>query len=561
MPSITPAQRVFGIGINPIEKMFRPPEGMEYDPAYNDFGRETWAKEDMKDAQREAVLAQTELARAQREQLKADRATRGVEDAAIAAMKERPDEIPNILRSFPELARSKNLGGVLNYAQAVQPSAGQKTLAPSLRNRLKPHERQYFDEHFGQNGDAVSAFDAAQLRGEHESGLVDMMKGGVPLDVIDKYRERPLSPLEREAIIQQHSVKHGGEKDAFREQKLKGLLTTLESEVPTMNSDPTKGNIVTLQDVLNKQAANYDMAHRIVYPEKYQQPPAVATPAAEGGKVAPASQLKEVLGGGVTATPKQVQAEIETEINAPDANEDFLTALIENHNVPITQRQKALDKLRNFLTNPSTKPGSTLGDVLARKEKIAEQVARAEKAIKLAPEREKYIQAWSEAKKDTAKDIARFAKSIGVDDAAVINSLAKNEIVEIPGKFNPETEDFKWNVRDLFYDDMAKRLGVNARKIPSLPNEKLEPFQKSEFAKELGVESFTLPGLRRIELGSGKKTYDDVLNAYLQEKAGKATAKEVGLPRPSSPEEALKLPPGTKFLDPNGNIKTVPALQ
>ena len=442
MPSITPAQRVFGIGINPIEKMFRPPEGMEYDPAYNDFGRETWAKEDMKDAQREAVLAQTELARAQREQLKADRATRGVEDAAIAAMKERPDEIPNILRSFPELARSKNLGGVLNYAQAVQPSAGQKTLAPSLRNRLKPHERQYFDEHFGQNGDAVSAFDAAQLRGEHESGLVDMMKGGVPLDVIDKYRERPLSPLEREAIIQQHSVKHGGEKDAFREQKLKGLLTTLESEVPTMNSDPTKGNIVTLQDVLNKQAANYDMAHRIVYPEKYQQPPAVATPAAEGGTVAPVgggvapddgtSRLREIIGEKAYPTPENKQKLFEESIKAPGVDENVYTAIISDPSQSLQNKRRALAEFEKFASQPPSNPNITLSEAGRRRQKLSDALVVARNALGVEEVMQREVHpAWTDAKTQIEEKVNEFAKQLGVSPQNIYNSIMANEPVDI----------------------------------------------------------------------------------------------------------------------------------
>ena len=323
------------------------------------------------------------------------------------------------------------------------------------------------------------------------------------------------------------------------------------------------GKPLGIDEILRQRAEIADKAYRTFYPEKFKQE-AVAQPVATGGQAVPVagSQLKEVLGGKLEA-PKEAfslpnEAELRGMINAPEAGEDDYIGLIENTNVPINLKKEALEKFRAFAINPPPLPGSTLGDVLARKDKIAEQLKRAEKEVRLAPERDKYIQAWNAAKQDTAKDISRFAKSIGADDASVINSLAKNEIVEIPGRFNPETEDFKWNVRDLFYDDQAKRLGVDARRIPSLPNERLEPFQKSEFAKELGVESFTLPGFRRIELGSGKKSYDDVLNAYLQEKAGNAPTSQVGLPRPSSPEEAAKLPPGTKFLDPNGKIKEVP---
>lgn len=281
MASITPAQRVFGIGMTPIEKAFRPPEGMEYDPAYNDFARQKWAKADMEDAQREAVRAQTEEARAKREQLAADRATRQIEDDAIAAMKERPDEIPNILRSFPELARSRNLGGVLNYAQAVTPTAGQKTLAPSLRMKLDPSELRHFDEAFNQTGDALSAYDQARLKGENERGFAEMLGKGVPLEVAMQHKDKILTPFERAALVQQHANK-GKEEDANEFSRKKALDYLFANG----NYDLTKPEEFTRMqaDVANVHKLFPTMRSTAGQP----QPPAIATPAAEGGNVAPA---------------------------------------------------------------------------------------------------------------------------------------------------------------------------------------------------------------------------------------------------------------------------------
>lgn len=279
-PRLTPAQKTFGIGLLPAFEFFRPPEGMEFDPAYSNFTR-----------QQQGLAAESQLQRQafqqQRDELRRNQEVLAAEDDAIAAMKERPDEIPNILRSFPELARSRNLGGVLNYAQAVTPTAGQKTLAPSLRMKLDPSELRHFDEAFNQTGDALSAYDQARLKGENERGFAEMLGKGVPLEVAMQHKDKILTPFERAALVQQHAAKRGV-KDEFREQKLKGLLATLADQVPSMNSDTKVGPIVTLEDVLKKQAENYDLAHRMVYPEKYQQPPAIATPAAEGGNVAPA---------------------------------------------------------------------------------------------------------------------------------------------------------------------------------------------------------------------------------------------------------------------------------
>ncbi len=219
MPSLTPAQRQFGIGLLPANEMFRPPPGMEFDPAYSPMARQQQALAANADMQRQAYTTQQrEFTRAQQ--------TADAEDAAIEGLRgAAPGDIPNVLAQFPELARSKNLSGVLHYAQVVNPSAGQKTLAPSLRMKLKPEERAYFDQHFNQSGSAMEAFDMAQQRSGHDQFLADAVANGATLQDIQALKDRhDLAPYEREAFKQQFKGRTKGHpmQEAF-EMDLKGL--------------------------------------------------------------------------------------------------------------------------------------------------------------------------------------------------------------------------------------------------------------------------------------------------------------------------------------------------
>lgn len=387
MASITPAQRVFGIGMTPIEKAFRPPEGMEYDPAYNDFARQKWAKADMEDAQREAVRAQTEEARAKREQLAADRATRQIEDDAIAAMKKRPDEIPNILRSFPELARSRNLGGVLDYARAVTPSAAQKTLTPSIRKSLKPDEVAHFDRLIQENPDPVEAKLGAERMAAHETNLADMLSKGVPLSTIEQFRNRPLGPLERAAIVNEHTRKS----DWSPEQKslLEGAMRDIDD-----NYTPATGESA-FDVAMNKSKLKQQLIAAMLTKSTGQQPPAIATPAAEGGNVAPAvapaptAAPVATLAPFVAPSPEDNIKRLEEALKAP-APEGLLPHQIE------AQRAETRKKLADAQENLSI-------------QKVANDV--------VAP-------VWNEEKADIDSLVSNYAKEMGYPAQSVWNAIA-----------------------------------------------------------------------------------------------------------------------------------------
>lgn len=486
MASITPAQRVFGIGMTPIEKAFRPPEGMEYDPAYNDFARQKWAKADMEDAQREAVRAQTEEARAKREQLAADRATRQIEDDAIAAMKERPDEIPNILRSFPELARSRNLGGVLNYAQAVTPTAGQKTLAPSLRMKLDPSELRHFDEAFNQTGDALSAYDQARLKGENERSFAEMLGKGVPLEVAMQHKDKMLTPFERAALVQQHANK-GKEEDAneFSRKKALDYLFT------NGNYDLTKPEEFTR---MQADVANVHKLFPTLRPNGQPQPPAIATPAAEGGNVAPAvavddgtSRLKEIIGEkayNYKKSPEDNIKELEAALKAP-APEGMLPLEIE------AQRKKVREQLTEAKDKLSVN-------------KVANEI--------VAP-------VWNDDKLEVESAVEDYAKRMGYPVSSVWNAVATNKPLPVlnqgvsfgedsPYYLDAESGMIVGNPRDVILGGMAKQVNPKFKKaLEKLRSAHAEIAPIGTFFSSVFGDEFTPP------------TKSQVLEEYAKEKA------------------------------------------
>lgn len=507
MASITPAQRVFGIGMTPIEKAFRPPEGMEYDPAYNDFARQKWAKADMEDAQREAVRAQTEEARARREQLAADRATRQIEDDAIAAMKERPDEIPNILRSFPELARSRNLNGVLNYAQAVTPTAGQKTLAPSLRMKLDPSELRHFDEAFNQTGDALSAYDQARLKGENERSFAEMLGKGVPLEVAMQHKDKMLTPFERAALVQQHANK-GKEEDAneFSRKKALDYLFT------NGNYDLTKPEEFTR---MQADVANVHKLFPTLRPNGQPQPPAIATPA-EGGNVAPApvAPISSVVPGmgGNTVLPevqKLPPHHYVQEINAIDTSNPvsakILADLTEAGDLPIEAKRAAVAKLGKVVESPPDFGQLSLREIAETKHQLSTAYEKAKNSLQMDEIIEKDVKpAWTKAKSDMEKLVDAFAAKNKVSPISVYRSIASGEYIP------------SLNEKGIVVGEVPASVAILGDQYMTE-----NPHLKSVSAQVERMHNKESPIFARINrfLGGEKVVNGDVLNELAQEKA------------------------------------------
>jgi hypothetical protein len=166
----------------------------------------------------------------------------------------------------------------------------------------------------------------------------------------------------------------------------------------------------------------------------------------------------------------------------------------------------------------------TLNEAEKRKKKLVSEAEKAEKVIRMYPEVQKYSKAWDDEKAKVAGWVKEYSDSLGIDEDALTMSLAKDEPVE--DRDVADTQAPSETYRNRFEKFVRDKYGKDAL---SKKAEKLEPFTKSEFAEDLGVEvnpftSYSLPGLigqfaQGIGvLPSGAKTYRDVLDAYLGEK-------------------------------------------
>lgn len=528
---LTPAQRTFGVGITPIERAFRPPQGMENDPIYNDYAREKWANVDFQDAQRgqvQAALAAQEDLRAQRIQ---EREMQDVEQRATEAMRGKsPDEIPNILAQFPELARSKNLGGFTNFAQAVTPSAGQRTLAPSLRNKLKPHERQYFDEHFTQGGDAISAFDAAQMRGEHENSLAEMMQKGVPLEVVDKYRDKRLSPIEREALIQQHKPK---ESDPEKKALLDGIFKDIdESYVAADNETPL--DVAINKSKLKKQAI------ASIFAQPAPQQPATQ-PVATGGQAVPVATNTPVAAQQQAIAPAVRQA-------IPDDGTGAFTGIISNPNIPEAERNEAFTKLKTIIESATPPKGSTFTDVDKFKKGIQERLDAAKVDLNASRFASDVAPIWTKEKDIVGKAINRMAQDLGVEEDVIIASIfpaaqngkpalpQKIPMSIVPKEMQPRRRN-KFGEREVYAKDLlaaylADQKGKNPADASYEKDAKMKIEDLSGFVKAAGNDPIYVKALKKVGMDTDR-TQEDVIREYIKSKIQPvATPQAANSPQP-----------------------------
>lgn len=523
-PRLTPAQKTFGIGLLPEYELFRPPEGMEFDPAYSNFTR-----------QQQGLAAESQLQRQafqqQRDELRRNQEVLAAEDDAIAAMKERPDEIPNILRSFPELARSRNLGGVLDYARAVTPSAAQKTLTPSIRKSLKPDEVAHFDRLIQENPDPVEAKLGAERMAAHETNLADMLSKGVPLSTIEQFRNRPLGPLERAAIVNEHTRKS----DWSPEQKalLEGAMRDIDN-----NYAPAQGESA-LDVAMNKSKLKQQLIAAMLPKSTGQQPPAIATPAAEGGNVAsaPVAPISSVVPGmgGNTVLPevqKLPPHHYVQEINAIDTSNPvsakILADLTEAGDLPIEAKRAAVAKLGKVVESPPDFGQLSLREIAETKHQLSTAYEKAKNSLQMDEIIEKDVKpAWTKAKSDMEKLVDAFAAKNKVSPISVYRSIASGEYIP------------SLNEKGIVVGEVPASVAILGDQYMTE-----NPHLKSVSAQVERMHNKESPIFARINrfLGGEKVVNGDVLNELAQEKAkpvasatpaGRVAPKiEIGKPTP-----------------------------
>lgn len=507
------------MGIDPLHRYFRPPEGMENDPAYREDVRQ----------QMEMVADEDRLKAAQAR----EDATFAAEDEAVQWAKDNPDQIPNIFQAIPQLALSQNARG---FAQVqATPSRATDTLSPSLRMKLPAPARAYYDEELSVDGDAIGAYDRAEMRHAREQQGVEMAKNNVPFEVIRQFKDSGQWPsaLEQQELIRRHTP-------------VKGEMTEDDEVRDIMKIQESAGffDEMPMEDIVKHRKSIRDAvkASRVVAPPPAAKDKETPTPLKD--------TLKGMSGASVTPPDNERIKQVQEHMASPEVDETFFANAVKNPNLPDNVRREALEKFRQFAKSPPPREGLTIGQSLARQQKLRDEVASAEKDFDYIPELRRANEAWSTAKGNIDQNIDAFAKSLGVGKSQVVESLLQDEKIPVPG-------------REKEYTTIAGRDDVGGSAYEGIPvrkllgefmgspatwnqiNPVLAPLAKSKFADRLGTAT--------------PKTYGDVLQAYLEEKTAPAKPAVEEMPAPKTPEEAAQLPPGTKFRKPDGTVAIVPA--
>lgn len=537
----TPASRVFGMGLPRRSSL--PPATFFETPIYEERRNLNPMVRQNAVSEQETLMQEQALAD-QQAQMDRQRRVMEAEDAAIADIEAGAD-IGNVFKQRPGLALSRNFNQFANMAQMVQPSKATSTLAPSLAKSLAPQSREKFfsliqTPQFA--NDPLGAMTQVQLDEEREKQQGELEKAGISNYPKDKL----LSPPEMARMIREASNKgKDPAMEAMEKQmgmlrdELKFMADSGDFDIPNpaaSDSDPSIPKFIPRPEYAARQKKLMELSDRYQsYLEGIHSPQQAAAAAAGAPPPPPAEPqvgVKERIKGLAGGQPKeQIIAPVKDEeilaaLNSPGVDENALIAATTSPSTSLEVKKQALEKLRQFAKNPPKDASLTLAEAKKRAARLRSLVENGEKLIRMQPEIKKINEAWTQEKEKVAKWINDYADSLGVYPEAVENSIRKGEFVEPDSAFNQQEQ------AQTVRDDLARfiRFKEGLEKDPlKLKATKLEPFYKSEFAKEFGVKNdfFTnytptgILGSAITALGflpSGEKTYGDVLDVYLAEK-------------------------------------------
>jgi len=572
----TPASRVFGMGLPRRSSL--PPATFFETPIYEERRNLNPMVRQNAVSEQETLMQEQALAD-QQAQMDRQRRVMEAEDAAIADIEAGAD-IGNVFKQRPGLALSRNFNQFANMAQMVQPSKATSTLAPSLAKTLNPEDREeffrlaytdprYMNDPLGAQTEVLTRRRMLEQQGELE-------KAGISNYPKDKL----LSPPEMARMIREASNKgKDPAMEAMEKQmgmlrdELKFMADSGDFEIPNpaaSASDPSIPKFIPRPEYAARQKKLMELSDRYQSYLEGIHSPQQAAAAAAGASPPPQAEPQvgfkdrmKGLAGGQPTIPQVKDEEVIADLNSPDAGLDTFTAAIDDLKTSPRIKEEAVKKLEEFVKKPVFPKGTNSRQAENQLNQIKAKIEEGKKAIRLFPEIQKYMKAWDEEKSQVEKWIAEFAAQSGADPELVAADIAQEE----PTTDDPENP---FTYKDKFEQFLAKKLGTS--RPFSQEAKRLSPFQKGEFATELGVKSRPFSAVTPTGiLGSmlqgfgilptGAKTYGDVIDAYFQERFGHkeqpqaSPEAQTDIFNVSTKEEVDALPKGSKFRGPDGKVR------
>ena len=438
----------------------------------------------------------------------------------------------------------------LNQRQKVLQQNPNALLDPQFRNALHIYDQGY--ENAARQRQLQANQLAAQQKQAHSLGLRAIEYGAHPHLVAEHVEKGNLGALAQMA----------------GEARRNSMVKAKAEPVDYRTKEAYQAYLKAIQDDNPDAVAKIDeFARKGGFHWETPVAPTAATATPTPAAAPQTSQWNQVKGGGMPEASKNEIQKMQAEhVGAPGADENFYTGYIANPNVPLHEKQRALQEFEKFVKNPPKKLGASIGAGMARRKLLEDALTQAKEDVAFHPVREQFSNDWQKSKDEMSNYVRKFADYLGVDESEAAASLKSNEELNIaaPGD-QPKYE----RTRPLFESFMAKHLGIEKlRPFLRLSDERLGQYSNHPFASRLGVKPFSIPGFpnagKTLGVGQQPVSNENVLDRYLDDLSGAEPAfhqPAVNLPRPATPADAAKLPPGTKFISPDGQIREVPVKQ
>lgn len=433
--------------------------------------------------------------------------------------------------------------------QTRQSSLADRTLAPTLSRKLPVTARGDFQRLVEEGTPVLEAYNRAEVIDYNRGQRAKLAEFYSPEEVKAKFGsdEAPIGDDAVQYAIRERKAGGGSTLGTlkayadFATERLKRFAPEGFAPDPSDTVNYPKYE-AALKDVEEAEAAYLNAlrgAGGIRRPEAVQTdltPPGGVVPKGaelQGLGAAPATSFRDTMKGAQPQAKdilKVDDAEILKDFEDPAADETTFMAAIEDPNASFEVKKKAAERLRQIADKPKKDPSLSRREVDDRKSRLMEMASQAEKQVRMYPEIQKYRKAWADEKAKVEGWIGEYADYMGYDPDNLRVSLARDEVI-IPDPENPVTErgEFEKFIKEKYGDVLSK------------PAERLEPFLKSEFRKELGMGAIPLSTIGSLALtllapgkGQGSKSYSDVLDAYLEESknpvAAEAPAGSVAAP-------------------------------
>lgn len=556
--------------------------GISRRPAYEMFGTPDISRGGWSQGTRQAVLADRaalDEAQAQQDEREARDRERAAERAADEFVQAQPSARERFLSERPEIVGSKRFNEIAAFQQ-MQPSYADNRLKNTVAMKIaEPEARKVFLDAVAAGHGTLAAQDMANTFLAKRKAAGELGKAGYSPEEAEKLVAERHDP----AHVNYHVTQKKGEtlfgKDP-EAQALEKYYSVLKDRAGMEMKDLTGNGLPSAETSAEMKRVAQELGDRYkikAYPGGIGTVLRPTTPAAASPTTAAPVPLKDTLKSMATpaasgnapmpavtpaapvAAPEEIASAQDEFENSPEADENYFSARIADPNTPLAKKQELLGKFRNYVQNPKPNPSLTLPQLLARRETLKQQLAEAEDEVQFQPEREKFNQAWTDSKGTIDQMVDRFAKRMGVSKQNVINSLVAGDRIDIPGKTRrseagvtiPQLLAEEWATD---HPEEVARLGLSgAHQLWSAEAPQLAPFKNSPYASRLGTKVGPVPV---------RQTFGDVLDAYVADQKAQTLTGEAAtptsLPRPATPAEAAKLPPGTQFLDPSGTIRMVP---